>query len=381
MTRPESEPRGMFRSVMSLGHIRGIRIELHASWLVIFALLLFTMTTGLRDQFAAWSFSQAVVTALFTSLAFFASIVAHELGHSLVAIRRGVPVRAITLFIFGGVAQLDKDSENAEDEFWIAIAGPAVSFVLALAFGILSGLAVSESWAVGLGWLAVINFMVAVFNLVPGFPLDGGRVLRALVWKFTGDAGKGMRAAVAGGRLVAYGLFAWGLWRILVEGNLLGGFWLMLLAWFLLNMAEGHGQQFSLQKQLRGIRAGALATPDVPRVAPSTTVEEWVHNRVLPEGQRSYMVDDGHRVLGLVSLSDTSATDRERWSELRIADLMTPIEKVVRVAPETEATEVLATMTEHNLNQLPVMEGDRVVGWIDRERLLRTVNLHLELKA
>ncbi len=371
----------MFRSVMTLGHLRGIRIEIHASWLIIFALLMVTLTTGLRSEYADWSFSQAVLTALFTSIAFFASIVAHEMGHSLVAIRRGVPVRAITLFIFGGVAQLDKDSESAVDEFWIAIAGPAVSFVLAFGFAALSSAATSEPWAVGLGWLAVINFMVALFNLIPGFPLDGGRVFRALVWKATGDAGKGVRAAVAGGRLVAYGLFALGLWRLLVEGNFVGGFWLMLLAWFLLNMAEGHGQSFSLQQQLSGTRARELAVADVPRVSPSTTVDEWIHTRVLPEGQRAYMVEEGDRTLGLVSLSDTSALDRARWAEVRVEELMTPIGNVVHVTPETDATEVLATLTEHNLNQLPVIEGERVVGWIDRERLLRTVKLHMELKA
>ncbi|MGM0435187.1 MAG: M50 family metallopeptidase [Pseudomonadota bacterium] len=371
----------MFRSVMSLGHIRGIRIEVHASWLIIFALLMVTLTTGLQSQYADWSLAQALMTALLTSVAFFASIVAHELGHSLVAIRLGVPVRAITLFIFGGVAQLDKDSESAGDEFWIAIAGPVVSFVLAVGFAALSGVAASESWAVGLGWLALINFMVALFNLIPGFPLDGGRVFRALVWKITGDAGKGNRAAVAGGRLVAYGLFAWGLWRLLVEGNFIGGIWIMLLAWFLLNMAEGHGQSFSLQEQLSGTLARALADRTVPQVAPATTVDEWIHSRVLPEGQRAYMVVDGEQALGLISLSDTSTIDRDRWPELRVAELMTPIENVVRVTPDTDATEVLATMTEHSLNQLPVMDGERVVGWIDRERLLRTVKLHMELKA
>lgn len=381
MNHPAHEKQGMFRSVLSLGHIQGIRIEVHASWLIIFALLMVTMTTGLRNEYASWTFSQALLTALLTSVTFFASIVAHELGHSLVAIRRGVPVNAITLFIFGGVAQLDKDSESAVDEFWIAIAGPVVSFVLALGFALLSAMAVSEPWVVGLGWLAVINLMVAVFNLIPGFPLDGGRVFRALVWKVTGDAAKGNRAAVAGGRMVAYGLFALGLWRLLVEGNAIGGLWIMLLAWFLLNLAEGHGQTFNLQKQLSGIRARELADPRAPSVASSTTIDEWVHTRVLPEGQRAYIVADGDRALGLVSLSDTSETDRQHWPECRVVELMTPIEEVVRVTPETEAAEVLATMTEHSLNQLPVMEGEQVVGWIDRERLLKTVNLHMELKA
>lgn len=173
----------MFKSVLVLGHIRGIRIEVHISWLVIFALLMVTMTAGLQQHYPDWPMPVAVATALVTALLFFSSILAHELGHSLVAMRLGVPVNAITLFIFGGMAQISRDSENPEDEFRIAIAGPLVSLALAFIFAVLAGL--TQNWhepvPVALGWLAVINLVVAVFNLIPGFPLDGGRVFRALV--------------------------------------------------------------------------------------------------------------------------------------------------------------------------------------------------------
>ena len=373
----------MFRSVLLLGHFRGIRIEVHASWVIIFALLMITMTAGLQREYTDWTMMEAVATSLFTALVFFASIVAHELGHSLVAIKRGVPVSAITLFIFGGVAQLNKDNENATDEFWIAIAGPMVSFVLALVFSVLSGL--TSQWyepvAVGFGWLAMINMMVALFNLIPGFPLDGGRVFRALIWKVTGDAGKGVRAAVAGGRLVAYGLFGVGLWNILVVGNLLGGVWIMLIAWFLLNMAEGHNQSFNLQNRLKGIHARDLADPHVPVVPSHTPVDEWIQYQVLPDGQRAFMVASGHRMLGLVSLSDTQKIDRDRWPATRVEDIMTPLDTLIHIEPETGAAELLQLMTEHNLNQIPIMENGRITGWIDRERVLRTISLHMELKA
>lgn len=372
----------MFKSVLVLGHYRGIRLEVHVSWLVIFALLLVTMSAGLQHHYEHWPLAVAVLTALFTSLAFFASIVAHELGHSLVALRRGVPVKAITLFIFGGVAQMSRDADTPDDEFWIAIAGPVVSFALAVLFGALSQITTGlyEPLTVALGWLAVINLVVAVFNLIPGFPLDGGRVFRAAVWKFTGDARKGIEAAVKGGRLVAYALFALGLWNILVVGNLIGGLWITLIAWFLLNMAQAQGRMYDLRERLSGVRARDLARHDIPLVEPGTAISDWVYHEVLPGGQRAHIVGDRHRVHGLVSLSDARKVPQGEWATTRVDDVMTPVEGLISAKPETGAAEVLQLITEHNLNQVPVMEGQRVLGWIDRHQLLHTIDLHMELR-
>ena len=373
----------MFKSVLVLGHISGIRIEIHVSWLVIFALLMFALSAGFQQHYPDWSMAVVLVTSLLTILTFFASIVAHELGHSLVAIRRGVPVKAITLFIFGGVAQLSRDSETARDEFWIAIAGPAVSFALALVFALLSGAtaAISEPLSVGLGWLALINFVVAVFNLIPGFPLDGGRVFRALVWMFTGNARTGMMAAVMGGRLVAYGLFGLGLWSMLALGNLIGGLWIMVIAWFLLNSAEASGRHFDLSSRLHGIRAMDVTEPDVPLVARNTPVDQWIEQDVLRSGNRTGFVGERDQFLGLVTLSDARRIPRERWPHTPVEDIMTAVDKLVAVQPDTPITELLQLMSEKNLNQVPVMERSRLVGWIDRQRILRTINIHLELKA
>ena len=373
----------MFRSVLVLGHFRGIRIEIHVSWLVIFALLMVSLSAGLNQAYPDWSWPTILVTTLTTVLMFFVSILAHELGHSLVAIRRGIPVNAITLFIFGGMAQISKDSESADDEFWIAIAGPAVSFALAALFILLSipAAAISEALSVGLTWLGLINFIVAVFNLVPGFPLDGGRVFRALVWKITGDAAKGMRAAVAGGRLVAYGLFALGLWSMLAMNNLVGGLWIMIIAWFLLNMAEASGRSYGLKKRLQGIHAKDLADEELPLVDPAISVEEWVQDYILPTGTRAFFVGDRDAVRGLVTLSDARSLSREQWTETRVDDIMTPADQLIGVEADTGAEEILRLLNEHKLNQLPVMKRGRVIGWIDRRRLLGTIELHLELDS
>ncbi|MFY0990550.1 M50 family metallopeptidase [Halomonas sp. C05BenzN] len=372
----------MFKSVLLLGHFRGIRIEIHVSWVIILALLLVSMSAGFQQHYPDWSLPVAIATSLVTALVFFASIVAHELGHSLVAIRRGVPVTAITLFIFGGMAQMSRDSERANDEFWIAIAGPVVSFALALLFGLLAVLTADwyEPLPVALGWLSLINLIVAVFNLVPGFPLDGGRVLRALVWKLTGDAQKGNDTAIASGRLVAYGLFGVALWNIMVVGNLIGGLWIMLIAWFLLTMTQAQGRMFDLRERLAGIQANALADPEVPLVDPDSTLEAWVSHQVLPEGRRAYLVGDRRHVLGLISLSDTRKVAQAEWPETRVSEVMTPAEALFHVAPDAPAHEVLQLISEHNLNQVPVMEDGRVRGWIDRQQLLRTVGIHMELK-
>ena len=373
----------MFKSVLVIGHIRGIRIEIHVSWLVIFALLMFALSAGFQQHYPDWSMTVVLFTALLTILIFFASIVAHELGHSLVAIRRGVPVNAITLFIFGGVAQLSRDSETARDEFWIAIAGPAVSFALALIFALLSGAtaAVSEPISVGLGWLALINFVVAVFNLIPGFPLDGGRVFRALVWMFTGDARTGMKAAVMGGRLVAYGLFGLGLWSMLAVGNLIGGLWIMVIAWFLLNSAEASGRHFDLSNRLRGVCASDVTDPEVPLVAENTPVDQWIEQEVLHSGKRTCFVGTRDTIRGLVTLTDARRVPRDRWTDTMVEDIMTPTEKLVAVKPDTPVNELLQLMSEKNLNQVPVMEGSKLIGWIDRQRMLRTIEIHMELQA
>lgn len=373
----------MFRSVLVLGHIRGIRIEIHVSWLVIFALLMASLHAGLSQAYPDWSSATVLATALSTVLLFFASIVAHELGHSLVAIRRGVNVEAITLFIFGGLAQITRDSESARDEFWIAIAGPLVSIGLALVFTLLSLLAspLSQPVAVAFGWLGIINLIVAVFNLIPGFPLDGGRVFRAIVWRLTGDARKGMRAAVTGGRLVAYGLFAFGLWQLLVWGNLVGGLWIMVIAWFLLNAAEASGRSFDLGERLRQMHARDLAERNVPFVPPSTSVADWVENQVLPTSLRAAFVGDGESVLGLVTLGDARGIDRARWDVTRVTEIMTDAERLVTVDLDADAETVMRLINSHRLNQIPVMEGGRLYGWIDRQRLLSVLAVQMEASS
>jgi len=368
-------------SGLLLGHIRGIRIEIHVSWVVVFLLVVTMLSHGLLDQYPDWHPMEAVITAVLAALLFFASVLAHELGHSVVAQRRGIEVKSITLFIFGGVAQIRSDSKSPQDEFSIAIAGPLVSLALALLFAAATVLTLNiyMPLTVALGWLAATNLVVAVFNMIPGFPLDGGRVLRAIVWRVTGDADRGFNVAVAGGRMVAYALFVFAFYNMLALGNLAGGLWLLLIAWFLLYLVESQQRMYSMQNHLAGLTAVDLADSDVPMVVPQTRIHDWIHQAVLHSGQRAFLVGDHRRVLGLVSMSDARKVPQKQWPLTQVDAIMTAQQQLVSVAPDCSADEVLRLISEHNLNQLPVIKDGQAVGWIDRQRLLRTVQLYLEV--
>ncbi|QKT02367.1 site-2 protease family protein [Ectothiorhodospiraceae bacterium 2226] len=370
----------MLESAVTIGRVAGIRIGIHYTWFIIFALLTLSLMLLFQAGYPHWPQAQVTTTAVVTSLLFFLSIVLHELGHSLVALRKGIPVRSITLFIFGGVAQTERDAERAQDEFWIAIAGPLVSLALAAAFYVLSALmqGLSEPAAVAFGWLAFINLVVAVFNLIPGFPLDGGRVFRATVWGLSGNPAKGMAWAVMGGRLVAYGLLGVGAWLAIMHGLLLNGLWLAAIAWFLLSAAEASSRDFTLGQLLRGVSARQILRPDVPQVAAGTALQNWVDAGALAGGERAAVVTRGADVVGLVTLSDARKVARERWGLVAVDEVMTPRERLQVVAPDTGLEDVLRAMERQSLNQVPVMEGERLVGWIDRERLMRAIRVRSE---
>ncbi|MFQ5756052.1 MAG: M50 family metallopeptidase [Acidiferrobacterales bacterium] len=370
----------MLESSFRLGTVAGIRIGVHFTWFVIFLLLAFSLTSVFQAAHAEWGRGTALVTAITTSLVFFASIVLHELGHSLVAISRGIPVRAITLFIFGGVAQTEKDADSAATEFWIAIAGPTVSFLLAVLFYLFAIYAqsLSEPVAVACSWLAQINLAVALFNLLPGFPLDGGRVFRAIVWGITGDARRGMQWAFVGGKIVAHGLVLLGLFTVITTGFLLNGLWLAAIGWFLLTAVEASARDFTLRQALRGVTASDIMEHDVPKVPAATSISDWIDHQVLTAGERASLVTENDRVVGLVTLTDSRKIGRTQWGSYRVRDVMTPAHDLRVVRPDTPIMEVMRLMHQFSFNQVPVGRDEAIEGWIDRMRLLQIMQLHVE---
>lgn len=368
----------MLESSFRIGTVAGIRIGVHYTWFIVFFLLSGVLASYFRESHMEWSGITVLLTALVTTLVYFISIVLHELGHSLVAIARGVEVRAITLFIFGGVAQTEKDADTPATEFYIAIAGPLVSFALAGLFYLLKLWSVSYGTTVteALDWLTTINFVLAVFNLIPGFPLDGGRVFRALVWRLTGDATKGMRWAVMGGKVVAYGLMFLGALVGLQPGMLFNGIWLMALGWFLFAAAEGSKRAYFTARLAAHVSVGDVMQKEVPKIEADLSILYWIDEQMLLKGQRAALVTEDGQTIGLITLNDVIKCPRAQWNNTPVRKMMTPADQFYTVKPSNNILEVLQIMQERNINQVPVMDEGAIVGWIDREHLLRILQLH-----
>jgi Zn-dependent protease len=367
---------------IKLGRIFGIPVGLHASWFLIFGLVTWSLALGyFPAEYPALSPAAYWLLGALTSILFFGSVLLHELGHSLVALRNGIAVRGITLFIFGGVAQIGQEPDTPGAEFRIAIAGPLTSLGLALLFGALWLLDRPIPYlAAPTMWLARINLILAAFNLIPGFPLDGGRVLRAIVWQITGSFQRANQVASISGQVVAAGFIGVGVF-IVLGGNLFNGLWLIFIGWFLQNAAAATYAQAGLKEQLRGITVGQLMTRDHPRVSTGASLQEVIEDQILASGQRCFLVvDDGHLV-GVLSLRDVAAVPKAERGSTTVAQAMVPWERLSRVSPDTELMDALQEMDDRQVAQLPVVVGDRVLGMISREHLLHYVRIRSELKV
>lgn len=366
----------MITASIRIARIWGIPIGLHWSWFIIFALITFSLAAGMFPQdypglppAAYWTLG------VVTSLVFFASVVLHELGHTAIALRYGVPVREINLFIFGGVAMMSRESASAKAGFWIAIAGPIVSLLLAAGFGLLwlvSGDFVYLSAPAY--WLMWINFILAIFNMIPGFPLDGGGVLRAIVWHFNGSLHRATRIASGVGQVVAFGFIAWGVYTMF-SGNLFGGLWIAFIGWFLQNAAAATLALSNLEHSLRDVTVKRVMTLEYPRIPVGLTLQKLVDDYLLRGEGRYFIVFDGSEPRGLVTLNEITATPRENWGNVTAGQVMIPNEKLISVAPNTELLTALQIMDEAGVAQVPVNENGQMIGILSREQILRYISL------
>jgi Zn-dependent protease len=365
---------------VELGRIWGIPIGLHTSWFLIFGLLTWSLALGyFPEEYPALSPAAHWLLGGLTSLLFFGSVLAHELGHSLIALRNSIPVRRITLFIFGGVAQIEKEPSSPGVEFRIAIAGPLVSLTLAILFETVYLLDQSIPYLAAPSiYLARINFLLAAFNMIPGFPLDGGRVLRALVWRFTGSFHRAAKAASSTGQLVALGFIGVGVYTIF-NGGLFNGLWLAFIGWFLQNAAASSLAASNMQQSLRGITVGQVMSRECARVSSLLPLSQLVEERVLNGAQRCFFVFDGGHLRGLLTLREITAVPQRKWGFTTTEQVMVPFERLARVAPDTELMEALRMMDSANVNQVPVVKEGDVVGTLSREQVLHYVRLRAEL--
>jgi len=365
---------------IKLGRILGIPVGLHVSWFLIFGLLTWSLAAGFFPvEYPALPTLAHWLLGAVTSVLFFGSVLLHELGHSVIALRNQVPVRSITLFMFGGVAQIGREPRTPGAEFRIAIAGPLTSLALAGTFGSLWQLDQAIPYLAAPSiWLARINLILAVFNMIPGFPLDGGRVLRALVWKITGSLHRATQVAAGSGQLVAFGFMGWGLFTIF-GGNLFNGLWLVFIGWFLQNAAAASYAQSNLREMLRGVTVAQVMQPECPQVSGQTPLHQLVEERILSGGQRCFFVTDHGRLRGMLTLRDVSAVPRTDWGRVTVEQVMAPWERLVSVHPNTDLMEAMQSMDEANVAQVPVVTGDEVVGMLSREHVLHYIRVRGEL--
>lgn len=364
--------------------IFGIDILVHWSWLAIFVLLTWWLSQGFfKDQYEDWTGGQRWAAAVVSALAFFVSILLHELAHSLVAKREGLPVKSITLFIFGGVSALGSEPETPGQEFRVAIVGPLVSFILAGAFGVvalvahLSGVGGSPPAAVVL-YLAIVNGAVGVFNMLPGYPLDGGRVLRAALWARGRNLLTATRRASLGGAFIAFGLIAFGVFSILT-GNFIGGIWFIVIGWFLRNVSEASYQQQLFRNTLEGTKVGQLINRSFNAASPEMSLNTLVQEYMLARSQRSVPIVAGTELLGLVTMRDLKRVPRDEWETTSVFRAMTPREKLYQVDAREEIMLALEIMAKKNVNQLPVLEFGRFVGFVTRADVMRLMQVRSEL--
>ncbi|MGD1073633.1 MAG: site-2 protease family protein [Bryobacteraceae bacterium] len=367
----------MNRHTIPLGRILGIPIGLDYSWFLIFGLITWTMAVGYYPaEFKNWPAVQYWIMGAATAIMLFVSVLLHELGHSAVAMSYKIKVRSITLLIFGGISQIGAEPPSAAAQFWISIAGPAVSFALAGVFFLLQSVFTHVAPLLALDkYLVYINIVLGLFNLIPGFPLDGGGVFRAAVWGITHNLRRATLVAANLGRFIAFFFIGLGVWQMLA-GNLINGMWIAFIGWFLENAAKGQVQQLAFHDMLAGHNVSQAMNRHYTAVPADTTLQRLVDVHILGSGLRSFVVKRSNEVVGLLTLHHVKEVPRSEWSTTTSAQAMIPIEQTKRVQPDAELWTALEEMDRDGVNQLPVMTDGHIQGMLSREDVitfLRTI--------
>jgi len=365
----------MLSNSIRLFTIRGIEVGLHYSWLIIFALVTWSLSVYVFPlELENLGDIEYWVLGAVTALLLFVSVLIHELAHSFVALARGLNARSITLFIFGGVSNLGGEAKEASTEFLVAIVGPLTSFALAgLAYLVVIGIDEPRIDLVA-GYLVTINILIGLFNLVPGFPLDGGRVLRAILWGAMSNVRRATEWAANAGKLFAWILFAVGLFLIFNGIVLTGIFW-AAIAWFLHNAASTSVQQLVFETRLRRVRAADVVHPVEVTAPPGLSVAELIDDYVLPNNLRAVPVIDNGRLVGIVTLGDIMKVPPAERGRVSVAEVMGGREGLHTVRADARVQDAVEMLAEHDLEQVPVIDGDRFVGLLTRADVMRQLQL------
>ena len=363
---------------INLIKIGGIQIKLDYSWFIVFALVLWSLSAGYFPQTYPERTTLTYWTAgLIAALLFFVSVVTHELSHSFMAIRSGIKIPEITLFIFGGMARLSEEAGDPKTEFKIAIVGPLTSFALAVVFWLIQNAIRGDQPSIIVeifGYLAWINIALAVFNLIPGFPLDGGRVFRAFWWWKNGSMIEATRVASDIGKGFAIVLMILGGVQIF-SGALIGGLWLIFVGMFLRGMAQGGYQQLVIEKSLEGTRVQDIMIRDVVTAAPDLSLKQLIADYFLRYGYRGFPIMTDGKVSGMISLANVKDLSEQEQADKMVKQVMTPINGAMTILPETSLIEALKKMSQEKVTRLLVMRGDQMMGMITQTGLLRFLEI------
>lgn len=379
------------KSSFRLGKVLGININLHYSWFFIFAIISFILYFSFPKDYNP---GVRLMAGMGACLLLFASVTAHELAHSFIAIRNGIPVKSITLFFLGGVAHITQEAKHPATEFRMAIAGPLCSMALALFFGLIwyliwgSGRSLFEAdnFNNPVLWLASINFTLALFNLAPGFPLDGGRILRALLWWKTGNYIRATRIASLTGKGFAYLLIGGG--GVLLISSIFTedsspfiGIQFIIIGWFLHSAISANDRQMETRESLRGLTAQSVMSPGWVAIPPDLSLKGLAQAYILTTGQRYFVVAEEGKMRGIITLDDMKKVPQIQWDITKVKEAMTPADKLESVYPQEEALSILQRMNEHGIDQIPVVKDGIFIGMVFRQNLLRFIQLRSEFKV
>lgn len=382
-----------------LGKLSGIDINIDWSWFFIFFLVTWNLAAGIFPRFhPEWGIFLTWSISITASLLFFASVLAHELAHSIVAKAQGLPVNKIVLFLFGGVSNLQKEPESPKTEFFMAVIGPLTSIFLGILFLTLSGAGTSIITAnindpltvlSGLNpvqtllfWLGPVNILVGLFNLIPGFPLDGGRVLRSFIWGITNDLQKATLYASTVGQMVAWGFILIGVSMAVginvpfFGSGIIGGIWLIIIGWFLRNAASQSYQRVVIKDVLDGVPISRLMRKNFDTVLPDITIEELLYNHILGKEDRAFPVMMDGKLEGIVSLDDVSKETNDMWDKTKVEEIMTPASELEKVNFKEDASDALDKLVAKDVGQLPVVKNGKIIGIVNRRDLLIWIELH-----
>ncbi len=385
----------------SIGHIFGINVRVDWSWLLIFALVVWNLAAVFGGAHPDWGPALTWGTALVAALLFFGSVLAHELAHSLVAKARGIPVRGITLFLFGGVSNIQKEPPSPGAEFVMAVVGPLTSVVLGallLLVGRGSAAAAPDVTANptqflgSLGpvttlllWLGSVNILVGLFNMLPAFPLDGGRVLRSIFWAVLGNLRRATRLASWIGQAIAWVMILSGIGMVfglrlpLLGTGTINGIWLVFIGWFLNSSASRSYQQVVVQDILEDVPVRRIMRTNPPTVPPDVSIASLVHDFVMGTDDHGFPVVEGSDLVGLICLDDVRAVPREEWDTTLVRDVMTPKDSLITVNPEEDAAEALQRLEQQDVRQLPVTKNGTLEGLLRRRDIVHWLQLESQL--